>query len=46
MTLETELTVIKKSKLCSSLETVPVSHSPFSAFWNFHKMHQDMEVTF
>lgn len=47
MNSETELTVIKKSNLCSSLETVPVSHLPFSsAFRDFHKMHQDTEVTF
>lgn len=48
MNSEAELTVIKKSNLCfSSLETVPVSRPPFSsAFWDFHKMHQDTEATF
>lgn len=43
---EAEITVINKSNLHLSSETVPVFHPPFSPFWYFHKMHQDTEVTF
>lgn len=45
MNSEAEMTVIKKSNLCSSLETIPVSHPHCSAFCDFHKMSQDSEMT-
>lgn len=47
MNSATEMAAINKSNLCSSSETVPLFHPLFSSpFWDFHKMHQDTELTF